>query len=88
MAIKLELDEKVRGWNANDELLFPATEFERDTDLKNEVRMITKARKNSIELTSSISSQNLPKGQKSVVANLTSNILIQSESTELLKRGM
>ena len=39
---KLELDQKgERGWNAHDELLFPATEFERDTDLKNEVRMIT-----------------------------------------------
>ena len=84
---KLKLDEKVKGWNANDELLFPATEFERDTNLKNEVRMITKASKNSIELTSSISSQNLPEGHKYVVANLTSNILIQSESTELLKRG-
>ncbi len=84
---RVKFTERVRGWNSDDELLFPATRFLRNETLSNDIRSIETIDKDTVNLKNSLGNKNLPNRHKTLVGNLSSNITIQSRSNNINERG-
>ena len=84
----LELIDSPEGWTKDDTLMTPSTTFNRNQELDNQVTTIADISGKQVSLSDSIKAGKLPAGKKRVVANLSSNIILQSkESLDLNQRG-
>lgn len=79
-------DIATQRWNQGDEILLPATKFERSTDLGNETRIISQlnARRLTFDRQLQFNHKRINR-RPLTLANLSSNIIIRSEVTDKIK---
>jgi|GEM_PF-2549403 hypothetical protein len=86
-ASSIRLDTNSHGWSRGDEILIPATTFERNQSPENQKRLIANVSGNLITMEKALDSPaNLPLRYNPIIANLSGNIILSSASPEMVDR--